>query len=132
MCNFSIGDSVIVFKGYGKESYISKIVKDLGYQYELEDGTKFSEYSNRSSDIDVFLYDAEKHDNFLRLHRIRKIIYALYFNKNAQSNIDENTLKILENLISEKDFENTVSAGYSMGSLTREDKFIYEKFKKNS
>lgn len=60
------------------------------------------------------------------------ISYALLFNKNLRSCINKESLEMIESLLDEKEVEKTVSIGYTLGALERENRFVYDFISKES
>lgn len=119
-------DIVIVFRDYGKVIEKRKVEKSNGYCLTLENGEKIYEYNTGSEKVDVVKYEDELWQKAEIAYKIKMISYALNFNKNLRSCINKETLEMIESLLDKEEVEKTVSMAYTLGSLERENRFIYD------
>lgn len=124
------GDKVIVFSNYGRKYKLSKIKSVSYFNYILDDGEEVS-MRDEGKGISFFSYNDENLQQYLVMHEIKKVIYALHYNKKSQKLIDNDMLKNLKGLFREGELDDIASSGFAMGSLKKESSFLHGLFNEN-
>lgn len=119
-------DFVLIFRNYGKDLEKKLVKKICKYSLEFDNGEIIYHHEFNSGKLNIIKYTDELWLSAQIAYRAKVVSYALNFNSKLRTNISKEIFYLLESLLDKKEFERTISIGYTLGSLEKENSYIHD------